>query len=295
MLKMQLLILLLLFISTSCDIDLSDTTITNVTKFKTAINAGVIQDGKLNEASGLAASRTNEGMLWTINDGGHDARLFLIDGDGNIIHCYLIHSTANNDWEDLAIYTDELNKSYIYIGDIGDNLSKRKNIDLIVFEEPTFIDSNDSIITNHKTYSLKYADGPRDAETLLVDPKSSKIFIITKREEKVRVYEAPEILSDTDTMELIFRTELPFKNITAGDISVDGKEILLKNYTSIYYWQRIESDELNEAMIGDYTQLDYSAEPQGESIAWSDDNTGFYTLSEKSWAQNQVLYFYERN
>ena len=290
----QIPILLVFLLSLSC-IDKNKDPDVNTKKFKPAVSSGTIVDVKLQEASGLVASRTNKGMFWIINDSGNDATLFLIDDKGNTVHYYWIKNAINIDWEDIAINTNENGKSYIYIGDVGDNNAIRKSINLIVFEEPTINNPADTIIIDYKSYPLKYPNGPKDSETIVADPLTSTLYIVTKRELNVRLYEVPKSLNESDTMDLTYKTSLPFFNVTSGDISSDGQEILLKTYDNIYYWKRLNNESLPETMTRAHESIEYSPEPQGESIAWSVDGNGFYTLSEKSWASNQVLYFFERN
>jgi len=263
--------------------------------FKPAEKTGSIFDFNLAEASGMVASIKNKGNFWVINDSGNEAKLYLINKKGSIVHYYWIDGIKNTDWEDLSMKVDNSGKSWILIGDIGDNYAVRKKINILEIEEPYISNSDDTLITNYKNYYFNYDDGPKDAETILVDPKSSKLFVITKREENVKVYEAPEKLNENDTMMLSFKAKLPFYNVTSGDISSDGNEILLKNYNAIFYWNRDLEDCVLSAMSKEHELIMYSPEPQGESICWDREGTGFYTLSEKSWSNEQVLYFYERN
>ena len=265
-------------------------------RFLPAENTGEIDDLRLEEASGMVASRSIPGLFWVINDSGNDPMLFLIDKNGQIRMNYLIDGCDNIDWEDLAIYTDKATgKSQIYIADIGDNFAFRSHINIILIDEPTVINRNDSILYHAKNYCFTYEDGPHDAETLLVDPITKGIYIITKREENVRIYEAPKILNSSDTMNLVFKQSMPFFNITSGDISQDGTEILLKTYNAIFYWKYSNNESLVDALSKDHELLNYIPEPQGESIAWSVENNGFYTLSERNNPLSQILYFYKRN
>lgn len=274
----------------------SDNKDPEVSIFKTGIELGLIQDSVLNEVSGMISSRKNPGLLWVINDSGNDPKLFLINEIGIIIHAYLIDGIDNTDWEDLAIHTDHFTgKSRIFIGDVGDNYAIRNHINVIVFDEPIPLNSNDTLIDEYQKFIFQYEDGSRDAETIMVDPVDSKLFIISKREEQVRIYEAPEQLSEADTMQLAYKLSLPINNVTSGDISSDGNEILIKSYTSIFYWSKKDNESILEALKSEHQIVDYVLEPQGESICWGLDNKGFYTLSEKSWATKQVLYYYEKN
>jgi len=80
-----------------------------------------ILEEKLREISGL--EQLNETTLVAINDGGNKAELHLIDFQGKSIKTVTVSNATNVDWEDLA--RDE---KYLYIGDIGNNLNKRKNL-----------------------------------------------------------------------------------------------------------------------------------------------------------------------
>lgn len=61
-----------------------------------------------------------------------------------------------------------------------------------------------------------YEDGPRDAETLLIDPWSHDLYVVTKRENKARLYKAefPFEVSNTDTLR--FTAEFPFSGLVGG-------------------------------------------------------------------------------
>jgi len=263
--------------------------------FEPAFSAGIIQNQELQEASGLVASRQNPGLFWVINDSGNEAKLFLINNKAETIHTYELENCENNDWEDLAIYYDKVSgKHKLIIGDIGDNFSSREDIKIIILDEPSFVDQKDSLMNNYNIYSFNYKDGARDAETIIYDPISSKLLIISKREENVGLYEVPDNYSETETKELLHIINLPFNNLTSGDITIDGNEVLLKTYDAIYFWQRNIDERIQDVLSKDHQSVDYKIEPQGESICWDINGEGFYTLSEKSWASNQVLYYYKR-
>ena len=264
-------------------------------KFSNGQNIAFIKSNELTEASGIVSSRANSGHLWVINDSGNQPTLLLIDGTGQVKCTYLVKNETNLDWEDIAIHTDELTgQNTIYIADIGDNFAFRSHIKVITLNEPSYLGSSYTSITPLSTYYFKYEDGPRDAETLLMDPNTSSLFFISKREENVRIYKSPEVLSPSDTMLLSFQTTLPFHNVTAGDISEDGSEILLKNYNAIFYWRKTEGETIIETLSKPHELLRYNPEPQGESIAWETDGKGYFTLSEKNAMQDQVLYYYKR-
>jgi len=264
-------------------------------KFSNGIKSGIIEDYSLSEASGIVSSRINPELLWVINDSGNAPCLYLINKQGKIQHTYWIEDAMNLDWEDIAIYSQERDDhNSIFIADIGDNFAIRDHITVYAVEEPDWTTNKDSTIKISDSFLFRYEDGPRDAETLLVDPITSELLIITKREENVRIYQAPASLSSTDTMLLKYTGSLPFRNITAGDVTQSGHEILIKSYLAIFYWTRKESLSIAETLQNEHEILQYKPEPQGESIAWDLDAKGFHTLSEKRDTLAQVLYYYER-
>jgi hypothetical protein len=264
--------------------------------FGFGVISGEINDLSLSEASGIASSRNLPGMYWVINDSGNAPKLFLINDKGEMVMSYLISGVNNIDWEDIAVFTNAATgDSEIYIADIGDNMALREHVSVIKIKEPANINAADTIIEDHKIYHFKYEDGPRDAEALLIDPATEDLYIISKREKNVRVYHAPPPASESDTSTLIFQVSLPFHNITAADISPDGTEILLKNYDAVFYWEKDAEETIPEVLTKEHQLLFYKPEPQGESITWSLDNSGYYTISERNYPKKQYLYFYKRN
>ena len=83
----------------------------------------------LEEVSGVESAR-NSSLIWMINDGGNQPKLFGVSKKGNIKREVYI-KTKNRDWEDLT--SDE--KGNIYIGDFGNNLSKRKNLRILKIDK----------------------------------------------------------------------------------------------------------------------------------------------------------------
>lgn len=268
--------------------------------FSSGVSRGVIESRSIQEASGLAAGITNFGRLWTHNDSGDKARVFLMDENGRHVAEYLLENQNNRDWEDMASGPGpEKGKNYLYVGEFGDNNAKYNEIYIFRFEEPEvpkqgFPEAQTIPASKTEKLTLKYPDGPRDAECLLLDPLTKDLFIVTKRENQVLVYKAPFPQIAGKTIVLEKEAELPFTWITAGDISADGQEVLLKTYDHIYYWKRKPGQSIPELLKTTPKQLPYKREPQGEAIAWKRDGTGFYTTSEVFMIPSAFVYFYKR-
>lgn len=267
--------------------------------------AEISNDNTLDEISGMAASVKNPGCFWVHNDSGDEARIFLINMEGRIVCTVKLDTdydyTDNRDWEDIAVGPGPVEgETYIYIGEIGD--LDRKYSDKYIFrvvEPEVDTDNLNSRLSIGKasisTITFDYADGPRDAEILMIDPLTKDLFIVTKREERVQIYELP-YPQNFDEKVILTKSAvtLPFRLANGGDISADGMEILIKNLTTVYHWKRKEGETIQEALSGPGEKLPYIKEPQGESIAWFRDGSAYLTVSEKKDGITPVIYKYLR-
>ncbi|MEO8948495.1 MAG: hypothetical protein ABI308_08805, partial [Mucilaginibacter sp.] len=257
------------------------------------IITGRLQDRALDETSGIAASGLFKDMYYVHNDSGDTSRFFMITPDGKLHHTiyYAGVNMGQLDCEDIAVGPGpEKQKSYVYLGDIGDNGREKRTVTIYRFQEqPSW--QKDSVI-NARTAKLflKYPDGPRDAETLMIDPIEKLLCIVSKRGDTVNLYTTPLIYKDNDTAILTPRCKLyfegtkPFKWITAGDISRDGRHILLKNYEKVYYWKRHTDEHIWQTMQKTPEILPYQVEKQGEAIGFTTDGKGYLTTSEGVFA-----------
>ena len=110
-------------------------------KFLAGHKVGTVQSALIGEASGLAASRKNPGVLWVHNDDG-PACVYAMTAEGKHLGVYNLEGAKMRDWEDIAIGPGpEPNVDYIYVGAIGDNNSKHKSIKIYRVPEPN-VDAN---------------------------------------------------------------------------------------------------------------------------------------------------------
>src|SRR5882672_6594258 len=249
-------------------------------------------DERLEEASGLVASHVSPGMLWTLNDSGNPAEVFLIDQHAKIrMVCTLLHC-RNRDWEDIAIGAGPVaGKKYIYVADIGDNWAQYELKFIYRFEEPRLATEKNITVNTYDTLILKMPDGRRDAETVLIDPFTNDLYLISKREERVGVYHTPYPFS-RDTLKLNKVMTLPYTRIVAGSICSDGTEVLLKDYEKVYFWKRSRGENLAMVLMKKPIELPYEREYRGEAIAWSLGGDEFYTLSEGTSDDSANLFVY---
>jgi hypothetical protein len=234
------------------------------------------------EISGLVASPTQPNVLWAHNDSGDRARIFALRGDGSLVASLDVPGADATDWEDIAVGPG----GDLLLGDIGDNKSVRKDIDIYRVPEPRLADGPSTTAAATRL-RLTYPDGAHDAETLLADPRTGEIVIVTKRlDGRSGVYagQAPE--RDVPG-EAVFRhaggLRLGLAGLaTAGDVSADGRTIAIRTYTALYAWTRKPGASLAATLarkpcVGS-AQL--GREGQGESLALSRDGRSFFTVAE---------------
>ena len=263
---------------------------------------GHLRIKEMDEISGIAVSGIRKDVYYIHNDSGDTSRFFAISPDGTIKNVIYFKGDPSQplgavDCEDIAVgIGPDKNKSYVYLGDIGDNGAVRKYITIYRFEEKQNW-AKDSLIKNAEVVPVhyKYPDGPKDAESLMIDPIEKLIYIVSKRSDSVTVYTTPLNFKANDTLVLSKKCKLyfngfrPFKWITAGDISRDGQQILLKSYEKVYYWKRSNNEPVWKTMLKTPTELPYKPEKQGEAIGFTLDGKGYYTTSEGAFAP---IYYY---
>ncbi|MFN3529281.1 MAG: hypothetical protein ACK417_05110 [Bacteroidia bacterium] len=242
----------------------------------------------LSEASGIAFSRVNSGKLWAHNDSGHPNTLFLIDtATAEIVASYNVLGTVNIDWEDMEVaYGPIPGRSYIYVGDIGDNNERRPSYDVYRFEEPVYDSSihyrrlnviNDIAVDRIRFF---YPDKSHDCEALMVDPATKDIYLATKRDAVSMLFVLPYPQKLEGLADCFHVGNFSFREASAGSISMDGQKVLIKNRQEIFYWERADVVmPLWQLLAQTPVKAPYAGEPQGEAICFDPQNH-YYTLSE---------------
>lgn len=93
---------------------------------------GRVTTAEVNEASGLAQSSLNPGVLWIHNDSGDSGRVFAIDRTGAWRGTVRYTPVDPEDVEDLALMEDA-GTWYLLLGDIGDNPAERASLRIYRF------------------------------------------------------------------------------------------------------------------------------------------------------------------
>jgi hypothetical protein len=254
-----------------------------------------IKEKSISESSGLVASRSTPGAYWTHNDSGDGPFIYAFDTRGDSLGIFRVTGATARDWEDIAAGPGpQRNKSYLYIGDIGDNNDSRPEVIVYRVAEPPL--SSDTRNSSKKrpgstepaeALRLKYPDGNHDAEALLVHPTTGNIYIVTKvLLSNAGVYEATAPLSAGKLITMRKVGEAKVSSlfggvITGGSISPDGHRVALCDYFQAYEMVLpANAADFNAIWKQRMTGIKLGKRKQGESITYRLDNKALLTTSE---------------
>lgn len=262
---------------------------------------GLVNDWRLPEVSGLAASRNSPGIFWVHNDSDDGPYLVAIGMDGRIRAASLVSGARNRDWEDIARVTVH-DTSFLVVAETGDNLACFRSSLLYFIPEPPVPDSGCSNLQTavSRTVRFHYEDGPHDAEAMAVDPSGREAILVAKRTSPPRIYRLDLAGPDTglrvaklvgtlagligpskgdarhDPLKVIFGSQA-----TAADISPDGRRFLLLTYRRAYLYERGPEQTWAEALAGTPSLIEYGKLLQAEGACFAPDGKKVFITSER--------------
>jgi hypothetical protein len=214
-----------------------------------------IQDSRIDESSGLVRSNLSSSRLWTVNDSGGGTTVYALDMSGRTTATYELTNASHKDWEGMAS-TVIGGTSYIYVGDIGDNGKKRSSIFVHRFVEPS---GSTGGALPYVTYELAYPDGARNAEGMMVDPTTHRLYVVSKvKKANGAIYAAPTTLSTTSVNRMTKVATAP-AGMSDAVFLADGR-FVLRGYVNGWLYSKIGA-----------TPVGFSLPLKGESISqdWS--------------------------
>ena len=259
------------------------------------VTLGNLADPDIRESSGLAAARSAPGYFWTHNDSGDGPYLFAFDRRGRRAGVWRVTGAAARDWEDMAAGPGPTpGRSYLYIGDIGDNARRRDSVVVYRIEEP-LIAADDAATSKRSPRAttpaaairLRYPDGAHDAEALLVHPTTGDLYIITKTPGgPAGIYKASAPLATSGATTLRRIGEIRLMSlmgsiITGGDIAPDGRRIALCDYFQGYELSLPDgAQSFDDIWQQPLTAFSLGERRQGEAVAYSLDGQAILAASE---------------
>ncbi len=203
------------------------------------------RDDDVYESSGLVdRGRT----LYTVNDSGDAAVVYGVDARTGATTSRSTYAGSVTDVEALA----PGRHGTVWAGDIGDNRADRD--DVAVYR----LTPRDGRVPAAR-YRLRYPDGPRDAETLLVRPGTGRVLVVSKTVFGGTVYAAPRTLRAGGPAQVLRRFARVPGLVTDGTFLPDGRHVLLRTYgtASVYTFPGFD-------LVG---TVRLPSQPQGEGIS----------------------------
>jgi hypothetical protein len=249
----------------------------------------------LNENSGLAILDSTS--VWFIEDGGNPDKIYQVDLEGNLLKEFEVKNAKNEDWEDLAADPD----GNVYIGDLGNNQHNRQELLIYKIPDPRSEPGNKIEAKQIRfRYPAEKGGGSKgenrrhDAEALFY--REGFLYIITK--DRARPFTGEAFIYKVPAKEGTYEAR-PVGNftpcrergvceITAADISPDGKRVVLLGYGTLWVFSDFNSDDFTS---GKLTTINLGVTTQLESVGFLDEKT-LLLSDEKLGATGRKLYKY---
>lgn len=250
---------------------------------QTAARTGVVPP-ELDELSGIAASRRHPGVFWAHNDSNNKGALFAIDETGKILAKFPLRGLRPRDAEDVAVGPCAAGSktSCIYLGDVGDNLRRRDAVWIGRVPEPPVLDGR---VLQVEADSFRYPDGRRNTESLLVDPRTARLYVITKSVDGLgEVYRLDDLDEPGGGRAVKLRT-LPTPSAlarltTGADAHPSGERVLLRTYAGVWELVQPGAGSLEDVLAATPHEVTGAPQLQSEGIAYRRDGRGYLLASE---------------
>jgi hypothetical protein len=264
--------------------------------YDSPVHLANLEDRRIEESSGIVASRVNPGVYWTHNDSGDGALIYAFDRSGKSKGAWKVTGASALDWEDIATGTGPVSgTSYLYIGDIGDNKRDGKVVTVYRVAEPA-VESQAGSKSRAGTpqtapaeaLRLKFPDRRYDAEALFVHPRTGDLYLITKTKRGAsKVYKATAPFDVSTTIELEFVSDLQLPGIgggmvTGADISPDGERVVLCDYFGAYEMSLPrDAADFDSIWQQPLAPVELGLRRQGEAVCYRLDGKAILATSEQ--------------
>jgi hypothetical protein len=245
---------------------------------------GRLDTAIIGEASGLEATAAHPDRLYHHNDSGDGPNLYLTDAAGGATRTLTVAGFAPRDVEDMAAGPCGGGRC-LFLGDIGDNASRRSSIAIVVLDEPGA--DTTGTVTPRTVIEATYPDGAHNAESLAVHPNGD-LFILTKTQARTgpalyRLTAAQIAQGGAQRLAYVAHITAGLRpesrgdethQATAMDIAPDGGRFVVLTYRGAIEFavdlsQPIAPESWRESE--DWRWIDIALLPQAEAAAYSAD------------------------
>jgi len=258
--------------------------------------SGLLIDPQLDEISGLAASRRHAGVLWLHDDGGNPPRLYAVTTRGMRVATFTVEKVAKTDWEDIAAFRRD-GHDYLMLADTGDNGGLRRTLQLHAIEEPARLENGR--VRPAWSVVFRWPDGARDCEAVAVDANAGEVLLISKKRQPPELFVVPlkpagsgvqtakriGHLGGIPVPDATLQRRAPrrarlSRQVTAADISPDGRQLAVMTYRYLLLYSRHPGESWADATRRAPKVSVLPALPQPEALGWASDGRSLYATGE---------------
>jgi hypothetical protein len=235
---------------------------------------------ELSELSGLAASARHPGVFWAHNDSDQAFRVYAIEDSGKLRATLTLTGATPRDLEDIAVGPcgqGAGGASCLYLADTGDNFQRRQQVRLYRLPEPEQLADATLPV---ETLAFTYPDGPRDAESLILDERSGRLAVITKTLDSLGEVYALDGLNPQQPVKATRLGTLRApqdldRMTTAAALHTSGERLLLRTYTRVWEVRRPGARRLEELIQGEVAEVPGASQAQAEAITFTSEQRGY--------------------
>jgi hypothetical protein len=167
--------------------------------------------------------------------------------------------------------------SCVYLGDIGDNMQRRERVQVLRVPEPESLDGRP---LTAEPLPFTYPDGPRNAEGLVVEPGSGRLFVVTKGLTSLGEVYRLDGLGSRQGGRAVYLATLHAPSgfdfyTTAAAAHPGGEGILLRTYGRVWELRRPGARGLEEVFAATPVPVPAGPNLQAEAITYTLDGRGY--------------------
>ena len=228
-------------------------------------------DARFTEISGMTYSQLHPGVLYLHNDSSGGPRIYAVDGRTcRTLATLTIDGIDARDIEAIGSGRDRKGRPILWVADIGDNLDSWSEVRLHRVREPKEL--RDRTLSS-KTYRFTYSDRSHNAEAILSDPNSLRVWVVTKQSARGRLYALPDPLS-AGRVNIAKPVQREGAFVTDGSVSPDGTRYVLRDYVDAVTFVGLPPGTDPQTV---YLPLQL----QGEAITWTQDGSALLVAGER--------------
>ncbi len=235
---------------------------------------------ELAELSGVAASARHPGVFWAHNDSDQAFRVFALEDSGKVRATLTLTGATPRDIEDITVGPCEPRPggaSCLYLADTGDNFQRREQVRLYRVPEPEQLADATLPV---EALAFTYPEGPRDAESLIIDARTGRLAVITKTLDSLGEVYALDGLSPHEVGKATRLGTLRVpqdldRMTTAAALHASGERLLLRTYTRVWEVRRPKAQRLEELIQGEVAEVPGASQAQAEAITFTAEQQGY--------------------